>query len=112
MLVITIACGNAVRFGFCQTVNGAGLTITPDMSFAATLKTASGDVIAELEVLPFADQANYPGYVHLTYSGSTANWPAGMATTDVIVKIGNAVRVTGTQSFPIQKSITTKGIAP
>lgn len=81
------------------------IPITPDMTFASSLMTASGSFIANLEPVPF-DQNTNPGCVKLTYSGSTSHWPVGTAVTDVKVMIGGAIRYTGTQSFPIQKSIT------
>jgi hypothetical protein len=88
--------------------SGAGIPITENMSFASTLQTAVGVLIAHLEVVPFAEQSNTAnsGWVLLSYSGSTTAWPAGTAVTDVKISIAGEVMYTATQSFSIVKSIT------
>lgn len=86
----------------------AGIAITGNMTFASKLQTAAGTDIAELEAVPFSDQENpvNAGWVLLSFAGSTADWPAGTAVTDVKVSIAGEVMYTATQSFSIIKSIT------
>lgn len=80
--------------------------IPEDATFAAQLNDQYGNLIAALVATRVADQVAFPGYINVSFSGSTANWPAGTARTDIRMHAGNATHTSDPIVFKIRRSQT------
>lgn len=80
--------------------------IPEDATFAAQLNDQYGKPIATLSATRVADQVAFPGYINVTFTGSTASWPVGTARTDIRMHAGNATHTSDPIVFKIRRSQT------
>lgn len=90
----------------CDATTNEGIEITDDMQFSASVRDQYGKLLAELQVEPYPDQEESPGYVLISSSASTEAWTIGLAQMDIkLVQLG-AVRHSKTIDFNIVRAIT------
>lgn len=91
----------------CEAGTGQGLPVSDDMQLSAHIRDCFGHLLCELQVSPYPDQINSPGFVLLSCMQPTTGWPAGLGQMDVkLVQLGT-IRHSQTIEFNIVRSITT-----
>lgn len=89
-----------------DTESGTAFEIPDNATFAAQLNNQYGNPIATLSAVRVPDQENFKGYINVTFSGSTGDWPAGIARTDIKMRIGAAIHTSDPITFKIRRSQT------
>lgn len=86
-----------------DTATSAAFEIPENATFAAQLNDQYGNMIATLSAIRVPDQL---GYINVSFSESTVNWPAGIARTDIKMRIGAVTHTSYPITFKIRRSQT------
>lgn len=86
-----------------DTETGTAFEIPENATFAAQLNDQYGNMIATLSAIRVPDQL---GYINVSFSESTVNWPAGIARTDIKMRIGAVTHTSDPITFKIRRSQT------